>query len=100
MQNTGHADLVERPDGSWAIVYHGVRARGSSPEWHVLGRETFADEVVWTDGWPVLTGHVEPASGRPAVTEDLDRGRAAAVLGRGELAALRRRRRVRTAAGG
>ena len=33
------------PDGSWAIVYHGVRARGSSPEWHVLGRETFADEV-------------------------------------------------------
>ncbi len=47
MQNTGHADLVERPDGSWAIVYHGVRPRGSSPEWHVLGRETFADEVVW-----------------------------------------------------
>jgi hypothetical protein len=60
VQNTGHADLVERPDGSWAMVYHGVRARGSSPEWHVLGRETFADEVVWTDGWPVLTGHVEP----------------------------------------
>ena len=47
VQNTGHADLVERPDGGWAIVYHGVRARGSSPEWHVLGRETFADEVVW-----------------------------------------------------
>ena len=71
MQNTGHADLVERPDGSWAIVYHGVRARGSSPEWHVLGRETFADEVVWEDGWPVLTGHVEPAASadRP-VTED------------------------------
>jgi hypothetical protein len=61
VQNTGHADLVERPDGSWAIVYHGVRARGSSPEWHVLGRETYADEVVWEDGWPRLTGHVEPA---------------------------------------
>ena len=69
MQNTGHADLVERPDGSWAIVYHGVRARGSSPEWHVLGRETFADEVVWTDGWPVLTGHLEPAAGAGAVVE-------------------------------
>ena len=64
VQNTGHADLVERPDGGWAIVYHGVRARGSSPEWHVLGRETFADEVVWEDGWPVLTGHVEPACRR------------------------------------
>ena len=61
VQNTGHADLVERPDGSWAIVYHGVRARGSSPEWHVLGRETFADEVAWEDGWPVLAGHIEPA---------------------------------------
>jgi xylan 1,4-beta-xylosidase len=62
VQNTGHGDLVQRPDGSWAIVYHGVRSRGSSPEWHVLGRETFADEVVWTkDGWPVLTGHIAPA---------------------------------------
>lgn len=60
VQNTGHADLVERPDGSWAMVYHGVRARGSSPEWHVLGRETFAVEVVWDDGWPVLTDHLEP----------------------------------------
>jgi xylan 1,4-beta-xylosidase len=62
VQNTGHADLVQRPDGTWAMVYHGVRARGSSPEWHVLGRETFADEVVWEDGWPVLTGHLEPAA--------------------------------------
>lgn len=61
VQNTGHADLVQRPDGRWAIVYHGVRARGSSPEWHVLGRETFADEVEWADGWPVLTKHLEPA---------------------------------------
>jgi xylan 1,4-beta-xylosidase len=62
VQNTGHADLVERADGGWAIVYHGVRPRGSSPEWHVLGRETFADEVVWEDGWPVLTEHLTPAT--------------------------------------
>ncbi|HEU4347667.1 MAG TPA: family 43 glycosylhydrolase [Actinoplanes sp.] len=60
VQNTGHADLVQRADGSWAIVYHGVRPRGSSPQWHVLGRETFADEVVWEDGWPVLGAHLEP----------------------------------------
>jgi hypothetical protein len=75
VQNTGHADLVQRPDGSWAMVYHGVRARGSSPEWHVLGRETFADEVVWENGWPVLTGHVEPLlpADRP-VREALDSG--------------------------
>jgi xylan 1,4-beta-xylosidase len=75
VQNTGHSDLVQRPDGSWAIVYHGVRARGSSPEWHVLGRETFADEVVWEDGWPVLAGRLEPAlpPDRP-VTEVYDGG--------------------------
>jgi beta-xylosidase len=71
VQNTGHADLVERPDGGWAIVYHGVRARGSSPEWHVLGRETFADDVVWEDGWPVLTGHLDPAAPVDAVYEEL-----------------------------
>jgi xylan 1,4-beta-xylosidase len=70
VQNTGHADLVERPDGSWAIVYHGVRARGSSPEWHVLGRETFADDVDWEDGWPVLTGHIEPAAAADAVVRE------------------------------
>jgi len=75
VQNTGHADLVQRPDGSWAMVYHGVRARGSSPEWHVLGRETLADEVVWEDGWPVLTGHLEPElpADRP-VRETVDGG--------------------------
>jgi xylan 1,4-beta-xylosidase len=61
VQNTGHADLVERPGGGWAIVYHGVRPRGSSPEWHVLGRETFAEEVDWKNGWPILNGHIEPA---------------------------------------
>ena len=72
VQNTGHADLVQRPDGSWAIAYHGVRSRGSSPEWHALGRETFLDDVVWDDGWPTLTGHLEPV---PAIgdvqSEDL-----------------------------
>jgi hypothetical protein len=28
----------------------------------VLGRETFADEVVWADGWPVLAGRLQPAT--------------------------------------
>lgn len=62
VQSTGHADLVQLADGTWAIVYHGVRARGSSPEWHVLGRESYADRVEWHDGWPRLTDHIEPAS--------------------------------------
>lgn len=72
VQNTGHADLTLRPDGTWAIVYHGVRPRGSSPEWHVLGRETFADELLWVDGWPALAGHIDPV-GQPGdvISDDL-----------------------------
>ncbi|MFJ4029594.1 family 43 glycosylhydrolase [Paenarthrobacter sp. NPDC089989] len=54
VQNVGHADLVQTPDGSWAAVYLGVRAKGSTPGFHVLGRETFLAGVDWVDGWPVF----------------------------------------------
>ncbi|BDZ65090.1 hypothetical protein GCM10025877_20280 [Agromyces mangrovi Wang et al. 2018] len=54
MQNVGHADLVQGPDGRWAAVYLGVRPRGSTPGFHVLGRETFLAGVDWVDGWPVF----------------------------------------------
>ncbi|UGQ13972.1 glycoside hydrolase family 43 protein [Yinghuangia sp. ASG 101] len=54
VQNTGHADLVELPDGRWAMVYLGVRPRGSSPRFHVNGRETFLAGVEWADDWPVV----------------------------------------------
>ncbi|MDQ7807857.1 family 43 glycosylhydrolase [Amycolatopsis sp. A133] len=54
VQNTGHADLVECPDGSWAMVYLGVRPRGKTPQFHVNGRETFLAGVDWVDGWPVV----------------------------------------------
>ncbi|OOC53687.1 MULTISPECIES: glycoside hydrolase family 43 protein [Nocardiopsis] len=73
VQNTGHADLVERPDGSWAMVFLGVRPSGSFPGWHVLGRETFAAEVAWRDGWPVVAGPVEPEE-TPAVRTPLGDG--------------------------
>ncbi|HWS57953.1 MAG TPA: family 43 glycosylhydrolase [Actinotalea sp.] len=73
VQSTGHADLVERPDGRWAAVYHGVRPRGGSPQWHVLGRETFVDEIEWSDGWPVFGRHVAPTTAPGAVvTRALD----------------------------
>jgi beta-xylosidase len=56
IQNTGHADLVEGPDGSWWMMLLGVRPRGGTPGWHVLGRETFLAPVTWADGWPVIGG--------------------------------------------
>jgi Glycosyl hydrolases family 43 len=52
VQSVGHADLVETPDGRWAAVYLGARPRGSTPGFHVLGRETFLAAVDWVDGWP------------------------------------------------
>ncbi|MFF8021764.1 family 43 glycosylhydrolase [Streptomyces sp. NPDC007896] len=54
VQNTGHGDLVELPDGSWAMVHLGVRPLGSFPESHVNGRETFLTGVDWVDDWPVI----------------------------------------------
>ncbi|WP_308283539.1 family 43 glycosylhydrolase, partial [Pseudonocardia nigra] len=69
VQSTGHADLVQRADGTWAMVVHGVRPRGTSPEWHVLGRETFAVEVEWEDGWPRPTDALAPDAGATLVEE-------------------------------
>ncbi|MCL6669183.1 glycoside hydrolase family 43 protein [Streptomyces panaciradicis] len=54
VQNTGHADLVQAPDGSWWMVLLGVRPGGGTPGWHVLGRETFLTPVTWVDDWPVV----------------------------------------------
>ncbi|MET9384856.1 glycoside hydrolase family 43 protein [Streptomyces sp. NPDC002928] len=65
IQNTGHADLVQAPDGSWWMVLLGVRPGGGTPGWHVLGRETFLAPVTWVDGWPVV-GDLEPDMPAPA----------------------------------
>jgi len=54
VQNTGHADLVELPSGDWAAVYLGVRPRGTTPMFHVNGRESFLAAIRWEDDWPVF----------------------------------------------
>lgn len=51
IQNTGHGDLVETPDGQWYMVLLGTRPiEGYAP----LGRETFIARVVWENDWPVI----------------------------------------------
>jgi xylan 1,4-beta-xylosidase len=61
IQNTGHADLVQRADDSWAMMFHGTRPRGGSPEWHVMGRETCAVNIEWREGWPRIAEPIQPA---------------------------------------
>jgi beta-xylosidase len=76
VQNTGHADLVQAPDGSWWMLLLGVRPRGGTPGWHVLGRETFLAPVTWVDGWPVVG---EPSTAVAAPPWPLRPGPAEAV---------------------
>jgi beta-xylosidase len=70
IQSTGHADLVEAPDGTWWLTLLGTRPRGYFPGYHVLGRETFLTPVTWADDWPVV-GAVEEHQPAPAVWHPL-----------------------------
>lgn len=71
VQNTGHADLVERADGAWAMLYLGVRPAGFTPSFHVNGRETFLARIDWVDEWPVVhTDDVLPGAGDTAFSDD------------------------------
>jgi alpha-N-arabinofuranosidase len=57
IQATGHGDLFEDGQGSWWLVFLGIRSRGY-PAFHNLGRETFLAPVEWVDGWPVVAERV------------------------------------------
>ncbi|MBS2966337.1 glycoside hydrolase family 43 protein [Actinocrinis puniceicyclus] len=67
VQSTGHADLVQSPDGDWHMVFLATRPRGGTPGFHVLGRETFCTSVQWIDGWPAPA-----ALGVSALSQDSD----------------------------
>lgn len=62
---TGHADLVETPDGEWWMVLLGMRPHHGDR--CVLGRETFLTPVAWEDDWPVTGGRVEPSHPVPSL---------------------------------
>lgn len=50
--STGHAQLVEGPDGNTYSIFLAVRPyRGN---FYNTGRETFVAPVAWKDGWPVI----------------------------------------------
>jgi beta-xylosidase len=73
VQNTGHGDLVQLADGSWAMVLLGVRPRSMTRAFSPMGRETFATTVEWQDGWPVVTPvHLSERGPSVEVVEDFD----------------------------
>ncbi len=53
IQNAGHADLVDLPDGSWWAVFLASRLIGGVSK--NLGRETFLVPVRWELDWPLFT---------------------------------------------
>lgn len=52
IQNAGHADLFDLPDGSWYAVFLASRMIGESKN---LGRETFIVPVRFELDWPLFT---------------------------------------------
>ena len=64
LQCAGHGDLVETPDGGWAMVL--LASRWGS-KWHShIGRETCLLPLHWQDGWP------RPANGGRCLHEQED----------------------------
>jgi len=54
VSNTGHADLIDTPEGDWWAVFLGCRP--FEYPFENLGRETFMMPVRWNaDGFPVMT---------------------------------------------
>ena len=58
IQGVGHADMVQAPNGSWWIVFHGYRTVIPGGFHHTLGRETCLAPVSWPkNGWPEVNGN-------------------------------------------
>lgn len=55
LQRSGHASLVQCPDGEWYMAH--LASRPVMPERKsVLGRETCIQKLDWIDDWPTLWG--------------------------------------------
>lgn len=50
--STGHADIVEGPDGKDYAIF--IAVRPYEGDYYNTGRETFIAPVRWIDGWPVI----------------------------------------------
>jgi xylan 1,4-beta-xylosidase len=73
IQNTGHGDIVELPDGTIGMVLLGMRPLGLGQAFSLLGRETFATRLEWVDGWPLAEPvTLNPRQGDVIFRDDFD----------------------------
>lgn len=56
--STGHADIVQTPEGEWWTVFLGTRPYEG--DLYNTGRETFMMPLEWRDGWPTVVGGTDP----------------------------------------
>ena len=52
--STGHADLIQTPDGDWWAVFLGCRPYES--DLYNTGRDSYLLPVKWENGWPIILG--------------------------------------------
>jgi GH35 family endo-1,4-beta-xylanase/beta-xylosidase len=66
---TGHADLVQTPNGAWYAVFLGIRPYREGHD--IMGRETFLHPVTWEGGQPIILprGKVLNYGVRPTATQ-------------------------------
>lgn len=55
VSSTGHASMLEAPDGQWWAAFLGCRPYEDDS--YNTGRETFLLPVSWSDGWPTILEH-------------------------------------------
>ena len=52
VSSTGHADLIETPEGDWWAVFLGCRPYEG--DYYNTGRDTYLLPVTWDDSWPII----------------------------------------------
>ncbi|MGL4252641.1 MAG: glycoside hydrolase family 43 protein [Fusobacteriaceae bacterium] len=60
LQKSGHASMVETPEGEWFMVHltgRPLTERGNCP----LGRETAIQKIYWEEDWPFVVGGKLPS---------------------------------------
>ncbi len=50
--STGHADIIDTPDGNWWAVFLGCRPY--KDDYYNTGRDTYLLPVTFRDGWPII----------------------------------------------